>query len=153
LLLCTAEFGTRLRGADQRMWLVPLFGLTFLAAHSLLRIAHDTLFGQPLRPALRRALIASAAEATLLPIGAVIVDIWDPRRPLAFALLAATYLLVNFGFYRIACITAALRGRVRELRTLTRTAQAVAAELEVPRLVAALLRETHRALPSASAIE
>ena len=45
---------------------------------------------------------ASVAEATLLPLASAIVLIWDPHRPVPFALLGGTYLLVNFGFNRLA---------------------------------------------------
>ena len=153
LVACAAAFGSHLRNADERLGVVAAFGLSFLGAHALLHLLHARLLGQPFRPALRRVVVALLAEATLLPLGAVIVHIWDEQRPAAFVLLGVTYLFVNFGFYRIARITAALRGRVRELATLSRTAQAMAAELEVPRIVSALLRETHRALPAASTIE
>jgi diguanylate cyclase (GGDEF)-like protein len=135
------------------MGMVAALGLSFLAAHAMVELLHSQVLGLPFRPALRRVCVALLAEATLLPIGAVIVHIWDPHKPVAFVLLGVTYLLVNFGFYRIARITAALRGRVRELATLSRTAQAMAAELEVPRIASALLREAHRALPMATAIE
>ena len=153
LLVCASAFGTHLHDIDERMWMVQTFGLTFLAAHALLQVVHAGVCGHPLKPAMRRAVIALLAEATLLPIGAVIVHIWNPRQPLAFVLLGATYLLVSVGFYRLARITASLRGRVRELQTLTRSAQALATELEVPRLVATALREIHRALPAASLVE
>ncbi|MEO6951429.1 MAG: diguanylate cyclase [Polyangia bacterium] len=153
LIGCAAVFGAHLRNADERMGMVAAFGLSFLGAHAIVQLAHSLLRGQPLRPTCRRVLVALAAEATLLPIGAVIVHIWDEHHPAAFVLLGVTYLFVNFGFYRIARITAALRGRVRELATLSRTAQSMAAELEVPGIVSALLRETHRALPFACTIE
>lgn len=153
LLVCASAFGTHLHDIDERMWMVQTFGLTFLAAHALLQVVHAAVCGDPLKPAMRRAVIALLAEATLLPIGAVIVHIWNPRQPLAFVLLGVTYLLVSVGFYRLARITASLRGRVRELQTLTRSAQALATELEVPRLVATALREIQRALPAASLVE
>ena len=148
-----AAFGARMAFAASHLWLVPAFGMTFLAAHAVVQILHQRLLGHPLEPALRRAAVALLTETTLLPLGAVMMLIWTGRRPIAFALLGVTYLLVNFGFFRIARITAALRRRVRELHTLSRTAQAMAAELDVPQLVAALLRELQRALPSASRIE
>jgi diguanylate cyclase (GGDEF)-like protein len=153
LLAAAVAFGPRLADAREHLWLVPTFGLVFICAHAVLQVLHDFVFGQPVRPTVRRVFLALGAEATLLPLGAVMMLIWTGHRPIAFALLGATYLLVNFGFFRIARITASLRLRVRELHTLQRTAQAMAAEQEVPRLIGALLRELHRALPAAHLIE
>jgi diguanylate cyclase (GGDEF)-like protein len=146
-------FGETFRSVLMHLWLVPAFGIAFLATHAAVQVLHDVLFGLPLRPSARKALIALAAEGTLLPLGAVMMLIWAAHRPIAFAMLGVTYLLVNFGFFRVARITVALRRRVRELNTLQRTSQAMAAELEVPRIVTALLRELHRALPAAHLIE
>jgi diguanylate cyclase (GGDEF)-like protein len=153
LVALAAAFGGRFAEASSHLWLVALFGVCFLSAHGLLQSARAVLAGQPLGPTLRRALVAVLAEVTLLPLAAVMMLVWSNRRPVVFTLLALTYLLVNFCFYRIARITAALRRRVRELQTISRTAQAMAAEVEAPRLVAALLRELHRALPGAVRME
>ena len=60
------------------------------------------LGGLPLKQALRRNLQSVLAEATLLPLASAIVLIWEPRRPVPFALLGGTYLLVNYGFKRLA---------------------------------------------------
>ena len=79
------------------------------------------------------------AEATLLPLASAIVLIWEPRRPVPFALLGGTYLLVNYGFKRLAELASDLRRRVAELETLNRTAHALGASLETPALLAALL--------------
>jgi diguanylate cyclase (GGDEF)-like protein len=70
-----------------------------------------------------------------------------------FALLGGTYLLVNYGFKRLADLASDLRLRVLELETLNRTAHALGATLEGPALLAALLRETARALPLADRID
>ncbi len=154
LLLCVAAvFGGKLADARAHAWLVPALGGGFLVAHALVQIVHTWLFGKPVLPAVRRALIAVLAESTLLPLGAVIVRIWDPHHTLSFTLLGGTYLLVNVGFFRIAHITAALRRRVRELNAVARTTQAMAAEVDTGAISGALLREIHRALPAASLIE
>ncbi len=138
---------------EMNVWLVPMLGGAFLVSHYLVRTVQLRLAGQSWRASLRRNTVGVMAEATLLPLATAIVLIWDPRRPVPFALLGGTYLLVNFGFYRLAQLAAAMRRRAIELETLNRTAHALGKSLEIPELISALLRESARALPAATRLE
>jgi diguanylate cyclase (GGDEF)-like protein len=138
---------------DRDVWLVPALGGAFLVSHYGLQALQEWLGGLPWRQALRRNALSVVAEATLLPLASAIVLIWEPSRPIPFALLGGTYLLVNFGFKRLADLASDLRLRVAELEALNRTAHALGTSLEAPALLAALLRETARALPLAERID
>jgi diguanylate cyclase (GGDEF)-like protein len=134
-------------------WRVVAFGLCFLVSHYLVQTLQQRMAGQRFLEAARRNFIGVIAEATLLPLASVIVLIWDPRRPVPFALLGVTYLLVNFGFQRVAQMAAAERRRVLELEALQRTAHALGASLEPAQLLSALLREIQTALPTATRVQ
>lgn len=140
-------------GGERDVWLVPALGLAFLVSHYGLQALRDFIAGMPAKTALRRHGLSVIAEASLLPLASAITLIWDPWRPVPFALLGGTYLLVNYGFKRLADLASDLRRRVAELETLNRTAHALGASLEAPALLAALLRETARALPMADRID
>jgi diguanylate cyclase (GGDEF)-like protein len=151
LALWSRAFGID-RGAHD-VWLAAALGGTFLISHYGLQALQQALAGSPVALAVRRNGVSALAEASLLPLAAAIVLIFDPQHPVPFALLGGTYLLVNYGFKRLADLAAALRRRVAELETLNRTAHALGATLETPALLAALLRETARALPRADRID
>src|SRR6185312_11062682 len=138
---------------DRDVWLVPALGGASLISHYGVQALQEWLGGIPWRQALKRNALSVVAEATLLPLASAIVLIWEPHRPIPFALLGGTYLLVNFGFKRLAELASDLRLRVAELETLNRTAHALGTSLETPALLAALLRETARALPLAERID
>ncbi|HEX4462066.1 MAG TPA: sensor domain-containing diguanylate cyclase, partial [Polyangia bacterium] len=134
-------------------WLPAALGVVFLVSHYGLQALQQWLGGAAWRAALKRNAYSVAAEAALLPLASAIVLLFDLRRPVPFALLGGTYLLVNYGFARMSELAASLRRRVDELETLNRTAHALGATLEAPLLLAAMLRETARALPMAARIE
>jgi diguanylate cyclase (GGDEF)-like protein len=138
---------------DRDVWLVPALGGAFLISHYGVQALQEWLGGIPWKQALKRNALSVVAEATLLPLASAIVLIWEPHHPIPFALLGGTYLLVNFGFKRLAELASDLRLRVAELETLNRTAHALGTSLETPALLAALLRETARALPLAERID
>lgn len=138
---------------DRDVWLVPALGGAFLVSHYGVQALQEWLGGLPIRQALRRNALSVVAEATLLPLASAIVLIWEPHRPIPFALLGGTYLLVNYGFKRLADLASDLKLRVGELETLNRTAHALGTSLEAPALLHALLRETARALPRAERID
>jgi diguanylate cyclase (GGDEF)-like protein len=146
-------FGVGAGGVDRDVWLVPAVGGAFLLSHYGLQALQEWLGGLPIKQAIRRNAQSVVAEATLLPLASAIVLIWEPRHPVPFALLGGTYLLVNYGFKRLAELASDLRLRVAELETLNRTAHALGGTLETPALLAALLRETARALPLADRID
>jgi diguanylate cyclase (GGDEF)-like protein len=154
MALWSRAFGiARYEASAEAVWVIPALGGAFLITHYLVQTVAARLGGRRLRSAVRRNAIGVLAEATLLPLASAIVLIWDPRRPVPFALLGGTYLLVNYGFNRLAQMTVAMRRRVAELETLNRTARALGASLEAPQLVSALLRETAHALPQAMRLE
>jgi len=125
-------------------------GVVVLLVHNAVQGARLALAGRPLATYLReQAVPGMIAEASLLPLAAVVVLLYQSDRMLGFGLLAATYLLVNLVYNRLSRATAALGGRVRELETLDRTAHQLAASLELPQLVATVSRETLRAIPAA----
>jgi diguanylate cyclase (GGDEF)-like protein len=134
-------------------WRVPALGASFLVGHYLIQTVQLRLDGQSWRASIRRNTIGVVCEATLVPLACAIVLIWDPRHPVPFALLGGTYLLVNFGFNRLAHLAKAMRQRALELETLNRTAHALGNSLEAPQLIGALLREAVRALPAAHRLE
>ena len=74
------------------------------------------------RPELARRTCASSrcraiiAEASLMPIGVVLVLLYDPEQPLGFVLLSLTYLLINFVFARLS----RARARARRARARAR---------------------------------
>jgi diguanylate cyclase (GGDEF)-like protein len=140
-------------GAPSSPWLIPAVGLCFLASYYGLSALEERVSGRRLRGAIRRNTTRMLAEASLLPLASAIVLIWDPLRPVPFALLGATYLLVNWGFQRVAKLAAAMRRRVLELETLSRTAHVLGSSLETAQFLPALLRETAHALPGAVRLE
>jgi diguanylate cyclase (GGDEF)-like protein len=154
LAVVSRAFGVgHLPGGDAGVVRVAALGFVFLLSHYLVQTVQLTLAGHGLRAAIRRNTFGVLAEATLLPLAAAIVLIWAPTRAVPFALLGGTYLLVNWGFNRVANLAAGTRRRVLELEILNRTAHALGATLEVPEVMAALLRETARALPAATRLE
>jgi diguanylate cyclase (GGDEF)-like protein len=135
------------------VWTTVAFGGAFLVSHYAVQGLQQWLGGAARASAVRRNVYSVMAEATLLPLAAAIALIFEPTRPVPFALLGGTYLLVNFGFKRLAELATDLRRRVAELETLNRTAHALGATLEAPSLLAALLHETAHALPMATRID
>ena len=131
-------------------WQVPVLGGVFLISHYFVQTVQLRLAGQPWRSTVKRNAIGMAAEATLLPLAASIALMWRPGRVAPFALLGATYLLINLGFHRMSRMAFRLRKRALELETLNRTAHALSSTLELPQLLAALLAESARALPQAT---
>jgi diguanylate cyclase (GGDEF)-like protein len=128
-------------------------GATFLVAHYAIQGLRRRLRGEPFAFYLRRiAVPGMLAEASLLPLAVVLVFIYSPDRPLAFALLGATYLLINFVFNRLSNATLQLSRRVVELETLNITAHRLAASLQLYELIDAVARETVKALPAAEGL-
>jgi diguanylate cyclase (GGDEF)-like protein len=134
--------------------------LRVVAIDSLLLISHYALQGVRLRLLGRgwrsllddAALAGIAAEGSLMPIGAVLVLLYDPHQPLGFVLLSLTYLLINLGFSRLSRTRKQLEARVHDLEILTATARRMAASLQLEELVEAVARETCRAIPEAEAV-
>nr|HEX4315498.1 sensor domain-containing diguanylate cyclase [Kofleriaceae bacterium] len=92
------------------------------------------------------------AEASLVPIGIVLVLLYDPDQPLGFALLSITYLLIDFMFARLSRTREQLRERVRDLEILNDSARRLSAALQLEELVEAIARETCRAVPDAEIV-
>jgi diguanylate cyclase (GGDEF)-like protein len=134
--------------------------LRVVAIDALLLISHYALQGVRLRLLGRswRAYLEDVArpgitsEASLMPIGVVLVLLYDPERPLGFLLLSVTYLLINLMFSRLSRTRRQLEERVHDLETLTASARRMSASLQLEELVEAVGRETCEAIPEAEAV-
>ncbi|HET7505532.1 MAG TPA: sensor domain-containing diguanylate cyclase [Kofleriaceae bacterium] len=134
--------------------------LRVLAIDTLLLVSHYTLQGvrlriggRPWREYLERLAVPGiVAEASLMPIGVVLVLLYDPDQPLGFLLLSLTYLLINLVFSRLSRTRKQLEARVHDLEILNATARRLAASLQLEELVEAVARETCRAIPEAEAV-
>jgi diguanylate cyclase (GGDEF)-like protein len=98
------------------------------------------------------ALPGIGSEASLMPIGVVLVLLYDPEQPLGFVLLSLTYLLINLVFARLSRTRKQLEERVSDLEILNATARRLAASLQLEELVDAVARETCKAIPEAEAV-
>jgi diguanylate cyclase (GGDEF)-like protein len=87
-----------------------------------------------------------------MPIGVVLVLLYDPEQPLGFLLLSLTYLLINLVFSRLSRTRKQLEERVSDLEILNATARRLAASLQLEELVEAVARETCKAIPEAEAV-
>ena len=134
--------------------------LRVIAIHALLLVSHYALQGVRLRFLGRggRAYFAElalpgiGAEASLMPIGVVLVLLYDPHQPLGFLLVSLTYLLINLVVSRLSRTRKQLEERVHDLEILTATARRLAASLQLEELVEAVARETCKAIPEAEAV-
>jgi diguanylate cyclase (GGDEF)-like protein len=134
--------------------------LRVIAIDALLLISHYAVQGVRLRLLGRTwrsfvdelALPGIGAEASLMPIGVVLVLLYDLDHPLGFLLLSLTYLLINLVFSRLSRTRKQLEERVHELEILNATARRLSASLQLEELVEAVARETCRAIPEAEAV-
>jgi len=125
----------------------------FLAIHYTVQGIRLRILGRPWRAYLRElALPGVIAEASLMPIGVVLVLLYNPDQPLGFLLLSMTYLLINLVFSRLSRTSKQLHERVHDLEILTATARRLAASLQLEELVEAVARETIKAIPEAEAV-
>ncbi|MEJ7603878.1 MAG: hypothetical protein WKG01_38715 [Kofleriaceae bacterium] len=132
---------------------VVAFGGLLLASHYTLQGLRLRLMGQSWRTYLSDlAMPGIIAEASLMPIGAVLVLLYDPDQPLGFLLLSLTYLLINLVFSRLSRTQKQLEERVQDLEILNVTARRLSASLQLEELVDAVARETCNAIPEAEAV-
>lgn len=139
---------------------VVAIALRVVAMDALLLVCHYGLQGARLRllGGTWRAFLGKLAlpgifaEVSLMPIGVVLVLLYDPGQPLGFALLSLTYLLINLMFSRLIRTRGQLEERVHDLEILTASARRMAASLQLEELVDAVARETCRAIPEAEAV-
>lgn len=125
-------------------------GVVFLLLHYAIQGGRFVLQGAPLFRYLRRVAGPGVlAETSLLPLAVVVVFLYHPDQPLRFALLGATYLLLNYAFNRISHTSRKLRQRVRELETLNATSRSLASSLQIHELVESVSQETMAAIPEA----
>jgi diguanylate cyclase (GGDEF)-like protein len=126
---------------------------TLLVGHYAVQGVRLVLLGQrDARGYLAGIVPSLAAEASLVPIGIVLVLLYDPDRPLGFALLSITYLLIDFMFARLSQTREQLTERVRDLEVLNASARRLSAALQLEELVEAIARETCRAVPDAEVV-
>jgi diguanylate cyclase (GGDEF)-like protein len=141
------------RGGWATVELVLASGGAFLAIHYAVQGGRLALTGRSPRAFIREvALPGAVAEASLLPLAVVVVFIYRPERPLAFLLLGATYVVVNYFFSRLTDTSNKLGQRVKELETLNHASRALAASLQLHELVESLARETVRAIRGAELV-
>ncbi|HMG20201.1 MAG TPA: sensor domain-containing diguanylate cyclase, partial [Kofleriaceae bacterium] len=134
--------------------------LRVVAIDALLLVSHYAVQGVRLRLLGRGwrayfdelALPGVVAEASLMPIGVVLVLLYDPGQPLGFLLLSLTYLLINLVFSRLSRTRKQLEERVSDLEILNATARRLSASLQLEELVEAVARETCRAIPECEAV-
>ncbi len=137
---------------DATLHVVAIAGVLLVAHYTLQGIRH-ALLGRSLRQyALELALPGVVAEASLMPIGVVLVLLYDPKQPLGFILLSMTYLLINYMFARLSRTGNLLAERVRDLEILNATARRFSSSLQVEELVEAVAREVCKAIPEADAV-
>jgi diguanylate cyclase (GGDEF)-like protein len=126
---------------------------TLLLAHYAIQGLRHKLLGDDLRDYVKRLAIPGIlSEASLMPIGVVLVLLYDPEQPLGFVLLSITYLLINYVFARLSRTSHELELRVHDLEILNATARRFSASLQVEELVEAVARETSKAVPEADAV-
>jgi diguanylate cyclase (GGDEF)-like protein len=128
-------------------------GLALLVTHYAVQGARAVLMGRSARSYLRQiALPGMLSEASLLPMGAVIVLVYRPDALLGVVLLSGSYVVISYLFNRLARTGAALRRRVGELEVLNHSARRLAASLQLEELVDTVARETTRAIPEAEVL-
>lgn len=129
-------------------------GATLLVAHYAIQGARQVLAGRPLRVFLRRmALPGMLAEVSLLPLAVVVLLVYHPSELLGFALLAATYLLINLVFNRLGRARDVLRQRVSDLETLNATAGELSRSLQADELIESVARGTLGAIGEAEELQ
>ncbi|MDB4953461.1 MAG: diguanylate cyclase with sensor [Myxococcales bacterium] len=134
-------------------WHVVTIAGALLILHYAIQGARLRLLGHSWREYLYQlALPGIVAEASLMPIGVVLVLLYDPAHPLGFLLLSLTYLLINFVFSRLSRTSTELKHRVNELEILNATARRLSASLQLEELVETVARETCTAIPEAEAV-
>jgi len=124
-----------------------------LVTHYAIQGVRSRLLGRSWRAYLTElAAPGIIAEASLMPIGVVLVLLYDPDQPLGFLLLSLTYLLINLVFSRLSRTRKQLEERVHDLEILNATARRLSASLQLEELVEAVARETIKAVPEAEAV-
>ncbi len=124
-----------------------------LVTHYALQGVRLRLLGRPWRAYLHDlALPGILSEASLMPIGVVLVLLYKPDQPLGFLLLSLTYLLINLVFSRLSRAQQQLQERVHDLEILTASARRLSASLQLEELVETVARETCKAIPEAEAV-
>ncbi|CAN5809649.1 hypothetical protein BH11MYX2_BH11MYX2_14410 [soil metagenome] len=128
-------------------------GVLLLVTHYALQGVRMKLLGRSWRQYLRElAIPGMASESSLMPIGVVLVLLYDPHQPLGFLLLSLTYLLINLVFSRLSRAQHQLQARVHDLEILTATARRLSASLQLEELVEAVAKETVNAIQTAELV-
>jgi diguanylate cyclase (GGDEF)-like protein len=147
-----ADFTDRRDAVEVTLKVIAIASALLLSHYTLQGIRHR-LLGQSTRQYLRELAIPGiSSEASLMPIGAVLVLLYDPKQPLGFMLLSLTYLLINFVFARLSRARHELQERVHDLEILNATGRRFSAALQLEELVEAVARETCKAIPEAEAV-
>jgi len=137
---------------DAAIHVVLIAGLLLISHYTIQGIRH-ALLGHSVRDYLKELAIPGIlAESSLMPIGVVLVLLYDPEQPLGFVLLSATYILINYVFARLSRTSQLLEERVHDLEILNATARRFSSSLQVEELVESVARETSNAIPESDAV-
>ena len=137
---------------DAAIHVVLIAGLLLVSHYTIQGVRH-ALLGHSLRAYFKELAVPGIiAEASLMPIGVVLVLLYDPEQPLGFVLLSATYLLINYVFARLSRTSQQLEERVHDLEILNATARRFSSSLQVEELVESVARETSNAIPESDAV-
>src|SRR3569832_2202697 len=131
---------------------VLIAGLLLVSHYTIQGVRH-ALLGHSLRAYFKELAVPGIiAEASLMPIGVVLVLLHESERLLGFVLLSATYLLINYVFARLSRTSQQLEERVHDLEILNATARRFSSSLQVEALVESVARETSNAIPESDAV-
>jgi len=134
-------------------WFVPVLGLCFIGLQYVLACVPYVLRGITWRTIWRDVIIPClSAELALIPLAILAILVFNRMNLVPFALLAGSYLFVNYVVKRLSEASSALTRRVSELEGLNRLGQAVCATLDTPELVGLVARETLEVFPRADAV-
>ncbi|MGE0545594.1 MAG: diguanylate cyclase [Kofleriaceae bacterium] len=148
----TGDTGVRPNTVEIALRVVAI-ATVFLVLHYAIQGVRLRLLGRSWRAYLHDlALPGIIAEASLMPIGVVLVLLYEPDQPLGFLLLSLTYLLINLVFSRLSRTRKQLEERVHDLEILTATARRLSASLQLEELVEVVARETCKAIPEAEVV-
>jgi diguanylate cyclase (GGDEF)-like protein len=135
------------------LWRVVAVAGSLLISHYAIQGLRLRMLGQSWSTYLRTLAVPGIiAETSLMPIGVVLVLLYDPAAPLGFVLLSLTYLLINFVFARLSRASHELEERVHDLEILNATGRRFSASLQLEELVEAVARETTKAIPEAEVV-
>jgi diguanylate cyclase (GGDEF)-like protein len=124
-----------------------LVALGLMVTHYALQALRSVLRGRALGEYLRQvALPGMLAELVVVPMGIVIVFIYQPQALLGFVFVCLTYLALHYAFSRLRRTTLTLAQRVTDLERLNHSARQLASSIELETVIDAVATELPRAV-------